>query len=84
MSTTTTEFAEIAAVGSDAIDSALEGMVLALNAIRNGDIADAIELLENEIDTQLTAHRAIEPEVSNAVEPWNVPLAPMGPEDLTR
>jgi hypothetical protein len=84
MSTTIAELAEIAAVGSDAIDSALEGMALALHAIRNGEIADAVELLENEIDTQLTAYRAIEPENSPAVEPWNVPLAPMGPEDLTR
>ena len=62
MTATVAELAEIAAVASDAIESGLEGMALAVNAVRNGDVADAIELLEAEIDTQLVAYRVIEPE----------------------
>ncbi|WP_344108674.1 hypothetical protein [Kribbella alba] len=66
---TKNELAENCATACDAIDSAIEGMALALAEIRAGNSDGAVALLDAEIDRQMTAARAIDPAPRH--EPWS-------------
>ena len=75
------ELAENCATACDAIESAIVTMALALAEINAGNPANAVALLDAEIENQVTAQRAIDP--APIREPWSVPLPPYA-GDLTR